>query len=97
MTAQSLITAVTIGLVLGVTGRLVLRRARGLPMWLPLCAGVGAALLASVMARLAHHDGPVPAGTELAVQVLFAVAGVAVVAMTADRPPRTHWQRRGNR
>ncbi|MFC4070295.1 hypothetical protein [Actinoplanes subglobosus] len=86
MTGQSLIIAVTVGVVLGVAGRLLAGRRRSLPLWLPPAAGVAAALLATVLTRMAATDPPTPATPEIILQVLFAAAGVTIVALTADRP-----------
>lgn len=85
MTANSLITAVTVGLFIGVIGRLLTRRARLLPLWLPVSAAVGAAVLAAIIAERADADRPGPTVFEVILQVVFAVAGVTVVAVTADR------------
>ncbi|MEU4427641.1 GlsB/YeaQ/YmgE family stress response membrane protein [Actinoplanes sp. NPDC024001] len=87
MTAHSLITAVILGLVIGVAGRMLLRRSRSVPVWLPIAAGVAAAVLATVIARMANTERSGPTVVEIALQVLFALAGVTVVAITADRPP----------
>ncbi|OJF15239.1 hypothetical protein [Couchioplanes caeruleus] len=96
MTALSLIIAVTVGLVAGVTGGLQVRRSRPVPLWVPVAAGVAAAILATVIARMADSDRPGPTLVELLLQVIFAAAGVAVVAVTADRPPAgTRWERSG--
>ena len=85
MTAHSLIIAVTAGVVLGVAGRLLVRR-RPVPLWLPVAAGVAAAVLATVVARAANSDRPGPTVVEVILQVLFAAAGVTLVLVTADRP-----------
>lgn len=98
MTAQSLIIAVAVGLVVGCTGRLLIRRGRSVPLWLPVAAGVAAAVLAAVITRMANTDQPGPTVIEVALQVLFAVIGVLLVAMTADRQPsETRWQRSGSK
>jgi uncharacterized membrane protein YeaQ/YmgE (transglycosylase-associated protein family) len=86
MTGSSLIAAVTVGAVIGVAGRVLATRCRTVPMWLPLAAGVAAAVLATVLTRMAAVDGPGPTLVEFVLQVLFAAAGVTVVALTADRP-----------
>ncbi|MBG0565448.1 GlsB/YeaQ/YmgE family stress response membrane protein [Actinoplanes aureus] len=85
MTALSLIIAVTVGVVVGVAGRTLVRRGRTVPLWLPIAAGVAAAVLATVVARMANTARPGPTATEVVLQVLFAAAGVALVAVTADR------------
>lgn len=80
MTALSLVLAVAVGAAVGVTGRVLAFRDRVVPLWLPIAAGVAAAVLASVVA-------PVPGQAVIAValQALFAAAAVTVVATTADR------------
>lgn len=86
MTGLSLITAVAVGAVIGLAGRFLAFRGRTVPVWLPVAAGVAAAVMATVIARMANSDRPGPTVLELVLQVLFAAAGVAVVAVTADRP-----------
>jgi hypothetical protein len=82
MTVTSLVTAVAVGAVLGVAGWVV---RRGVPFWLPPAAGVGAAVFATTIARIAAD---LPAGfslTELGLQVFFAASAVTAVVATADR------------
>ena len=82
MTLTSLATAVVVGVALGVAGALAGRR---VPFWLPPAVGVGAAVFATTIARIAAD---LPSGfspAELALQVIFAAGGVAVVVATADR------------
>ncbi|GIF45145.1 GlsB/YeaQ/YmgE family stress response membrane protein [Actinoplanes xinjiangensis] len=86
MTGLSLIAAVSVGAVIGAAGRMLAARCRTVPVWLPLAAGVAAALLATVLTRMAATDGPGPTLVEFVLQVLFAAAGVTLVALTADRP-----------
>ncbi|SDT27837.1 GlsB/YeaQ/YmgE family stress response membrane protein [Actinoplanes derwentensis] len=97
MTGLSLITAVAIGAVIGIVGRVLTRRGRNVPLWLPVAAGVAAAVLATVIARMANSDRPGPTLLEIVLQVLFAAAGVAVVAVTADRPSSRSSARRFTR
>lgn len=94
MTALSLITAVTVGLVLGAGGHLLIRRGRSVPPWLPVAAGIGAAVLAAVLARMANSERPAPTAAEIVLEVLFAAAGVALVARTADPQSAVGGQRR---
>ena len=99
MSALSLVTAVSVGLVLGLTGHLLIRRGRIVPLWLPPAAGVGAAVMAAVIARRANNERPAPTVAEVILEVLFAAAGVSLVAWTADRQPAggrvTSHQRKG--
>lgn len=85
MTASSLISAVTVGVVIGLAGWLLIRRARVAPPWLPVAGSVGAALLATILARLATTDQTSLTAPVVVLQILFAAAGVAAVAGTADR------------
>ena len=94
MTAQSLITAVIVGLVIGTAGRMLLGRGRFVPLWLPVSAGVGSALLATVILRMAA-SGTGPTAGEIVLQVVFAGTGVTVVARTADRLPSPGGNRHG--
>ncbi|BEL05229.1 hypothetical protein Q0Z83_034200 [Actinoplanes sichuanensis] len=86
MTGLSLIAAVTVGAVIGVAGRMLAARCRTVPVWLPPAAGVAAAVLATVLTRMASVGEPGPTLVEFVLQVLFAVAGVTAVALTAERP-----------
>jgi uncharacterized membrane protein YeaQ/YmgE (transglycosylase-associated protein family) len=98
MTAYSLLIAVTVGLAVGVAGRFLACRGRPVPLWLPIAAGIAAAVLATVIARMVNSDRPDATVLEIALQVLFAAAAVAVVAYTADRPAAAfRWQRGGEK
>ncbi|GAA2700526.1 GlsB/YeaQ/YmgE family stress response membrane protein [Actinoplanes palleronii] len=92
MTAVSLVTAVTIGLVTGLVGRLVTTHRRGAPLWLPPAVGIGAAVFATVVLRMADAGATGPTTVEVLLQVVFAAAGVALVAITTDR---AHYDRTG--
>lgn len=89
MTGTSLVTAVTVGLVVGALARWLVPACRGVPFWLPLAVGVGAAVLGTVTARLAGVDTSQVSPVELVLQVTLASLGVGAVAVTADRQPRT--------
>lgn len=88
MTGTSLITAVTVGLVLGMLVRWLVPACRAVPFWLPLAVGVGAALLGTVAARLGGVDTSQVSLVELVLQIALAGLGVGAVATTADRQPR---------
>lgn len=96
MTPTSLVTAVAVGLILGVLGRFAIAGARQVPFWLPAAAAVGASVLATIIVRMAGVDRPGLTAVELVVQVVFAACGIAAVAITADRrPPSAHFERNG--
>lgn len=89
MTGTSLVSAVTVGLILGVLTRLLVPACRGVPFWLPLAVGVGAAVLGTVTARLAGVESSQVSLVELILQVAAAGLGLGAVAATADRQPST--------
>jgi hypothetical protein len=89
MTGSSLVTAVMVGLVLGVVVRWLGPTRRAVPFWLPPAVGVGAAVLGTVVARLGGVDTSQVSPVELVLQVGLAGLGVGAVAVTADRQPRT--------
>jgi uncharacterized membrane protein YeaQ/YmgE (transglycosylase-associated protein family) len=85
MTATSLISAVTIGLILGILARRLLPACRGVPFWLPPAVGVGAAVLATVTARFAGVDTTQVSPVEVILQISTAGLALGAVAATADR------------
>lgn len=87
MTISSLVAALTVGAVIGVCARWFLPPGRGIPFWVPLAVAIGAAVLGSVIARLAGVGGSGPGVVEVVLEVTFATTGVALVAATADRRP----------
>jgi hypothetical protein len=96
MTGTSLITAVAVGLVLGVLVRWLVPACRGVPFWLPLAVGFGAAIMGTVAARLAGVDASQLSPVELILQVALAGLGVGAVALTADgQPPIGRYGRTG--
>ncbi|WP_127507812.1 GlsB/YeaQ/YmgE family stress response membrane protein [Actinoplanes solisilvae] len=86
MTLSSLVTALAVGTVLGLGGRWIVPAGRVVPVWVTLAVGIGAAVLATVVARLAGVYNPGVSLVEVVLQVIFAASGVALVAATADRP-----------
>lgn len=82
MTAQGIISALIIGLIIGALGRLVVPGRQSIPIWLTMLIGVGAALLGTVIARaagVAETSGWFD-WTEIFIQVVLAAIGVALVA-----------------
>ena len=86
---SALIIAVAVGLLIGVAGRILIRRVRSAPMWLPVAAAVGASVMAAIVAGMAGLDRSGPTAAEVVLQMLFAAAGVVIVAATADPPVTT--------
>jgi uncharacterized membrane protein YeaQ/YmgE (transglycosylase-associated protein family) len=82
MTITGIISAILIGLVIGVLGRLVVPGKQHIPIWLTILVGIGAAFLGTVLAR-AVGIATATEGIdwlELLVQVVVAAIGVAIVA-----------------
>ncbi len=86
MTATSVLTAILVGVVIGVLGRLVVPGRQRIGVILTVLIGIGAALLGSFIVR---NLGVVDTGTgdwiELAVQVGLAAIGVAGAAALFGR------------
>jgi uncharacterized membrane protein YeaQ/YmgE (transglycosylase-associated protein family) len=81
VTADGIISAIIIGLIIGALGRLVLPGRQPIPIWLTLLIGVVAALLGSVVA--AALGVQTTAGIdwiEIFIQIALAAVGVALVA-----------------
>ena len=86
MTAQGIISALIIGLVIGALGRLVVPGRQSIPIWLTMLIGVGAALLGTVIARAAGvADTSGLDWTEIFIQVVLAAIGVALVVGVTGR------------
>jgi uncharacterized membrane protein YeaQ/YmgE (transglycosylase-associated protein family) len=82
MTVTGIISAIVIGLIIGVLGRLVLPGKQRIPIWLTILVGIVAALLGTALAR-AIGIPTATSGvdwTELLVQVVVAAVGVGLVA-----------------
>jgi uncharacterized membrane protein YeaQ/YmgE (transglycosylase-associated protein family) len=86
MTATGIITAIIIGAIIGVLGRLILPGRQNIPVWLTIVVGIGAALLGTVIAGAmgVRETGGVD-WIELFIQLVLAVIGVALVAGVAGR------------
>jgi hypothetical protein len=99
MTTVSLVTAVAIGLAVGLAGLFTSSRIRrSVPFWLPAAVGIGTAMLATLLAQMTDPGRAGLTAVELILQVGFAVAGVTVVAVTTRRrPPASHAGYGGNR
>ena len=82
MTVTGIISAILIGLVIGILGRLVVPGKQHIPIWLTIVVGIVAAFLGTALARALG----LPTATkgidwiELLVQVVLAAVGVAIVA-----------------
>jgi uncharacterized membrane protein YeaQ/YmgE (transglycosylase-associated protein family) len=86
MTADGIISAILIGIVIGALGRLVLPGRQSMPIWLTIVVGIIAALLGSVIAGAMGVQ--TTAGidwTEIFIQVALAAIGVALVGGLSGR------------
>jgi len=76
-----IITALVIGLIIGVLGRVVAPGRQNIPIWLTLLVGVAAALVGTaIAAALGVAATPGIDWIELIIQVALAAVGVSVVA-----------------
>jgi uncharacterized membrane protein YeaQ/YmgE (transglycosylase-associated protein family) len=86
MTADGIISAIIIGAIIGMLGRLVVPGRQSMPIWLTLVVGIVAALLGSVIANaLGVQTTPGVDWTEIFIQVVLAAIGVAIVAGIGGR------------
>jgi uncharacterized membrane protein YeaQ/YmgE (transglycosylase-associated protein family) len=90
MTITGIITAIVIGAIIGVLGRLVVPGRQNIPIWLTIVIGIVAAFIGTAIAKLfgvANTNGI--DWIELILQVVVAAIGVAIAAGA--------WGRRGIR
>jgi uncharacterized membrane protein YeaQ/YmgE (transglycosylase-associated protein family) len=86
MTADGIISAIIIGAIIGMLGRLVVPGRQSMPIWLTIVVGIVAALLGSVIANaLGVQTTPGIDWTEIFIQVVLAAIGVAIVAGVRGR------------
>ncbi|TDC36759.1 hypothetical protein E1211_12400 [Micromonospora sp. 15K316] len=84
MSGSALVSAVLVGLAVGVLGRWAVPGRRAAPLWLTLALGVAAALLGSIVARLAGTDIDELPGLRLTVQAGGAAGAVLLALLTAS-------------
>jgi uncharacterized membrane protein YeaQ/YmgE (transglycosylase-associated protein family) len=81
MSVAGIISAIVIGLILGVLGRMVAPGKQGIPIWLTIVVGIIAAFVGTALARafgVANTDGI--DWIEVILQVVVAAVGVSLVA-----------------
>ncbi|MEO3788214.1 GlsB/YeaQ/YmgE family stress response membrane protein [Actinocorallia sp. B10E7] len=91
MTVTGIITAIIIGAIVGMLGRLVLPGRQSIGVLLTVGVGIVAALVGTVLAQqvgVATTDGV--DWIELAFQVILAAVGVGIAASLTGRGHRTH-------
>jgi uncharacterized membrane protein YeaQ/YmgE (transglycosylase-associated protein family) len=81
MTITSIITAIVIGAVIGLLGRLVVPGRQNIPIWLTIVIGIVAAFIGTAIARLfGVADTRGIDWIEIILQVVVAAVGVAIAA-----------------
>jgi uncharacterized membrane protein YeaQ/YmgE (transglycosylase-associated protein family) len=81
MTITSIITAIVIGAIIGLLGRLVVPGRQNIPIWLTIVIGIVAAFIGTAIARLfGVADTRGIDWIEIILQVVVAAIGVAVAA-----------------
>ncbi|MEU5722449.1 hypothetical protein [Micromonospora sp. NPDC047738] len=88
MSGSALISALTIGLAVGLAGRLLVPGRRVAPVWLTVALGVAAALLGSVVIRLLGADLAELTVLRLVAQSGFAGVAVVLAVVAAERQSR---------
>ncbi|MFE2756699.1 GlsB/YeaQ/YmgE family stress response membrane protein [Actinosynnema sp. NPDC059335] len=75
------ISALIVGLILGLLGKLVAPGKQAIPLWLTIIVGIVAAFIGTFIARaLGVEDTPGIDWIEIIVQVIIAAIGVSLVA-----------------
>ncbi|HEV7978547.1 GlsB/YeaQ/YmgE family stress response membrane protein [Amycolatopsis sp.] len=86
MTVSGIISAIVVGLILGVLGRLVAPGKQGIPIWLTIIVGIIAAFIGTAIARgLGYADTNGFDWLELITQVVVAALGVVLVSSMYGR------------
>ncbi|MDT8910574.1 GlsB/YeaQ/YmgE family stress response membrane protein [Amycolatopsis sp. PS_44_ISF1] len=81
MTIAGIISAIVIGLILGLLGRLVAPGKQAIPIWLTIIVGIVAAFIGTWIARgLGYADTKGIDWLEILTQVVVAAIGVTLVA-----------------
>ncbi len=86
MTIAGVLSAIVIGLVLGVLGRMIAPGAQKIPIWLTILVGIAAAFLGTALARafgVASTTGI--DWIEVIVQIVVAAIGVTLAASVMGR------------
>lgn len=82
MAVTGIITAIIVGAIIGILGRLVVPGRQSIPIWLTIVIGIVAAFIGTFIAKAVGipTDTPGIDWLELIVQVIVAAIGVAIVA-----------------
>jgi uncharacterized membrane protein YeaQ/YmgE (transglycosylase-associated protein family) len=86
MTVGGIISAIVVGLILGVLGRFVAPGKQGIPIWLTIVVGIVAAFIGTAIARgLGYADTNGFDWLELITQIIVAALGVVLAARLYGR------------
>ncbi|WP_410634760.1 GlsB/YeaQ/YmgE family stress response membrane protein [Amycolatopsis sp. cmx-4-83] len=81
MTVAGIVSALIVGLIIGVLGRLVAPGKQGIPIWLTILIGIIAAFIGTAIARgLGYADTNGIDWLEILTQVVLAAIGVSIAA-----------------
>jgi uncharacterized membrane protein YeaQ/YmgE (transglycosylase-associated protein family) len=81
MTVAGIVSAIIVGLIIGVLGRLVAPGKQGIPIWLTILIGIIAAFIGTAIARgLGYADTNGIDWLEILTQVVLAAIGVSIAA-----------------
>ncbi|MEV7039878.1 GlsB/YeaQ/YmgE family stress response membrane protein [Amycolatopsis sp. NPDC051061] len=81
MTVAGIVSAIIVGLIIGVLGRLVAPGKQGIPIWLTIVIGIIAAFIGTAIARgLGYADTNGIDWLEILTQVVLAAIGVSLAA-----------------
>ncbi|WP_326945293.1 MULTISPECIES: GlsB/YeaQ/YmgE family stress response membrane protein [unclassified Amycolatopsis] len=81
MTIAGIVSAIIIGLIIGVLGRLVAPGKQSIPIWLTILIGIVAAFIGTAIARgIGYADTNGIDWLEILTQVVLAAIGVSIAA-----------------
>ncbi|TDD95842.1 GlsB/YeaQ/YmgE family stress response membrane protein [Actinomadura rubrisoli] len=80
MTIEGGLAAIVLGVVIGVLGRLIVPGRRGMPVWLPIAAGVAAAFAGTGLSHMVGLERDGWDYWETAFQIGFAAVGASLAA-----------------
>ncbi|MBE1499846.1 putative membrane protein YeaQ/YmgE (transglycosylase-associated protein family) [Amycolatopsis lexingtonensis] len=81
MTVAGIVSALIVGLIIGVLGRLVAPGKQSIPIWLTIVIGIVAAFIGTAIARgLGYADTNGIDWLEILTQVVLAAIGVSIAA-----------------
>jgi uncharacterized membrane protein YeaQ/YmgE (transglycosylase-associated protein family) len=81
MTVAGIVSAIIVGLIIGVLGRLVAPGKQSIPIWLTIVIGIVAAFIGTAIARgIGYADTNGIDWLEILTQVVLAAIGVSIAA-----------------